>query len=157
MRRVVGGVKWWQVRGINGYACFPFTSILIIERDSVDGQWITAKKDWREAKRRHKSQRKQKDSATQPPLDSDNPKQSDASVYEQSMDEMRCILYLHGGVYIDVLWNYYSLGLGGYYFGSVDQERSVDKIMGVLHSFDILYRYSIQRLARKINGRVFGT
>src|ERR1700761_1061759 len=29
---------------------------------------------------------------------------------------------------------------GGYYFGSVDQER-----------------YSIQRLARKINGRVFGT
>lgn len=29
--------------------------------------------------------------------------------------------------------------LGGFYFGSVDQER-----------------YSIQRLARKINGRVFG-
>ncbi|KAF8161335.1 hypothetical protein B0H34DRAFT_796140 [Crassisporium funariophilum] len=71
-RRLVGGVKWWQVRGVNG----------------VDAQWITAKKDWQEAKRRHKQR-------------------------EQKQD-------------------------GGYYFGSVDQER-----------------YSIQRHARKINGRVF--
>ena len=34
---------------------------------------------------------------------------------------------------------YLKLVIGGYYFGSVDQER-----------------YSIQRHARKINGRVFG-
>jgi acetyl esterase/lipase len=37
---------------------------------------------------------------------------------------MRCMLYLHGG---------------GYYFGSIDQER-----------------YIMQRLGRKMGGRVFG-
>ncbi|TFK23134.1 alpha/beta-hydrolase [Coprinopsis marcescibilis] len=94
-RRVVGGVKWWQVRGING----------------VDAQWIAARKDWQEAKRRHKQK-----GDTYSASDEDLP-------YNKDMDAMRCILYLHGG---------------GYYFGSVDQER-----------------YSIQRLARKINGRVF--
>ncbi|KAL0955799.1 hypothetical protein HGRIS_002008 [Hohenbuehelia grisea] len=107
-RRVVGGVKWWQVRGING----------------VDGQWIAAKKDWREAKRRHKMQEKMKHA--EPPHASGNAPLSqdqENGVYEEDLDEMRCILYSHGG---------------GYYFGSVDQER-----------------YSIQRYARKINGRVF--
>ncbi|KAG7449721.1 alpha/beta-hydrolase [Guyanagaster necrorhizus] len=100
-RRVVGGVKWWQVRGISG----------------VDCQWITAKKDWREAKRRYKMQQKTK-SDVDPVQET-----GEATTYDKDMDEMRCILYLHGG---------------GYYFGSVDQER-----------------YSIQRHARKINGRVF--
>ncbi|KAI3618826.1 putative lipase esterase from carbohydrate esterase family ce10 [Moniliophthora roreri] len=99
-RRVVGGVKWWQVRGING----------------VDAQWITAKKDWQEAKRRYKMQDK---SAAKENLQ----RSEDSNTYDKDMDEMRCILYSHGG---------------GYYFGSVDQER-----------------YSIQRYARKINGRVF--
>ncbi|KAK0241337.1 hypothetical protein EDD85DRAFT_818487 [Armillaria nabsnona] len=100
-RRVVGGVKWWQVRGISG----------------VDGQWITAKKDWREAKRRYKMQQKSRP-------DADPVQESgESATYDKDMDEMRCIFYLHGG---------------GYYFGSVDQER-----------------YSIQRHARKINGRVF--
>ncbi|KAH6914019.1 lipase/esterase [Coprinopsis sp. MPI-PUGE-AT-0042] len=96
-RKVVGGIKWWQVRGIAG----------------VDAQWIVAKKDWREAKRRHK-QRGEAYPASNP---------NEEGTYVKDMDAMRCILYLHGG---------------GYYFGSVDQER-----------------YSIQRLARKINGRVF--
>ena len=41
------------------------------------------------------------------------------------MDEMRCMLYLHGG---------------GYYFGSIDQER-----------------YMMQRFGRKMSGRVFGS
>ncbi|KAJ8520189.1 hypothetical protein ONZ45_g2950 [Pleurotus djamor] len=104
-RRVVGGVKWWQVRGING----------------VDAQWIAAKKDWREAKRRYKMQEKAKQT---PDLNRASVGENqDSGEYEEEMDEMRCILYLHGG---------------GYYFGSVDQER-----------------YSIQRYARKINGRVF--
>ncbi|KAJ3513986.1 hypothetical protein NLJ89_g2641 [Agrocybe chaxingu] len=113
-RRLVGGTKWWQVRGING----------------VDAQWITAKKDWQEAKRRHKMQKeRKKDGLPVPPVppssavpSADAPTQ-DEGVYNKDMDAMRCILYLHGG---------------GYYFGSVDQER-----------------YSIQRHARKINGRVF--
>lgn len=106
-RKLVGGVKWWQVRGING----------------VDGQWITARKDWKEAKRQHKMRKGQtheSQSHDSTPLAESG---KDQGLYEKNMDTMRCILYLHGG---------------GYYFGSVDQER-----------------YSIQRLARKINGRVF--
>ncbi|KAF9071674.1 hypothetical protein BDP27DRAFT_1418782 [Rhodocollybia butyracea] len=95
--RLVGGVKWWQVRSIDG----------------VDAQWITAKKDWQEAKRRYKEREKTRAE----PLD-----QAEDATYDEDMDTMRCILYAHGG---------------GYYFGSVDQER-----------------YSIQRYARKINGRV---
>ena len=83
---------------------------------SVDGQWICTKKDYQEAKRRYKARE------AHPEVILDAPE--DSGVYERDMDEMRCILYLHGG---------------GYYFGSVDQER-----------------YSIQRFARKINGRVFG-
>ncbi|KIM40342.1 hypothetical protein M413DRAFT_177504 [Hebeloma cylindrosporum] len=104
-RKLVGGVKWWQVRGVNG----------------VDAQWITAKKDWKEAKRRHKREQNMKDLPSPPPTE--HVKGKPEGVYEKDMDAMRCILYLHGG---------------GYYFGSVDQER-----------------YSIQRFARKINGRVF--
>ncbi|KAJ2918541.1 hypothetical protein MD484_g1828, partial [Candolleomyces efflorescens] len=105
-RKIIGGVKWWQVRGVNG----------------VDGQWIVARKDWKEAQRRHKrcdrpqSPSREDGSATPPTVEEE-------ATYNKDMDAMRCILFLHGG---------------GYYFGSVDQER-----------------YSIQRLARKINGRVF--
>ncbi|KAL0579609.1 hypothetical protein V5O48_002381 [Marasmius crinis-equi] len=101
-RRIVGGVKWWQVRSING----------------VDAQWITAKKDWEEHKRRYKMNDK---AAREKDAKSDAA--NEQGTYESEMDAMRCILYAHGG---------------GYYFGSVDQER-----------------YSIQRYARKINGRVF--
>ncbi|KAK7036461.1 hypothetical protein VNI00_011658 [Paramarasmius palmivorus] len=117
-RRVVGGVKWWQVRGIDG----------------VDAQWITAKKDWQEAKRRYKMQDK---AAT---AKENLAKSEDDNVYDKDMDEMRCILYSHGGEIFDSNSKCYNAQMpqGGYYFGSVDQER-----------------YSIQRYARKINGRVF--
>ncbi|KAJ7935116.1 hypothetical protein B0H13DRAFT_1949785 [Mycena leptocephala] len=101
-RKMVGGCKWWQVRGVPG----------------VDAQWVTAKKDWQEAKRRYKMNNKSKTPA-EAPVDA----AADSAPYEAHMDEMRCILYAHGG---------------GYYFGSVDQERS-----------------SIQRHATKINGRLF--
>ncbi|XP_006461294.1 hypothetical protein AGABI2DRAFT_221981 [Agaricus bisporus var. bisporus H97] len=104
-REVVGGFKWWQARTIEG----------------VDAQWITAKKDWREAKKRRKTQQEQ---STQSPPDQNVSTNGESNgTYEKYMDDMRCILYIHGG---------------GYYFGSVDQER-----------------YSIQRHARKTNGRVF--
>ncbi|KAF8841752.1 alpha/beta-hydrolase [Paxillus ammoniavirescens] len=110
--RLVGGTKWWQVRGITG----------------VTGEWVTTKKDWEEAKKRRKAFEKKKEGkAASPPLQRPAevpPSSSEQSnVYDEDMDESRCILYAHGG---------------GYYFGSVDQER-----------------YSIQRHARKINGRVF--
>ncbi|KAI0067652.1 alpha/beta-hydrolase [Artomyces pyxidatus] len=149
MKKTVGGTKWWQVRGIRG----------------VHAEWITAKKDWQEAQRRQKSSSSSRrdtglsvnfgsaftagsgattplkgDVQPSPAENSDNVKKEakteahtasggaakegleDSGAYQPEMDEMRCILYSHGG---------------GYYFGSVDQER-----------------YSIQRYARKIHGRV---
>ncbi|KAI0629024.1 alpha/beta-hydrolase [Trametes polyzona] len=104
-KRVVGGTKWWQVRGLKG----------------VDAEWIVAKKDWQEAKRKQKAREASVDGP--PSMDAGNPSQDAPATYQPEMDEMRCVLYAHGG---------------GYYFGSFDQER-----------------YVIQRLARKINGRVF--
>ncbi|KAI0050776.1 alpha/beta-hydrolase [Auriscalpium vulgare] len=131
MKQTVGGTKWWQVRGIRG----------------VQAEWITAKKDWQDLQRKSKEhrdstpRRKSKrysvnfrrsnfTDASEPSEDVSEDKTpqpgpsspEDSGAYQPEMDEMRCILYSHGG---------------GYYFGSVDQER-----------------YSIQRYARKIHGRV---
>ncbi|KAI0253632.1 hypothetical protein BJV78DRAFT_1152772 [Lactifluus subvellereus] len=140
MKRVVGGTKWWQVRGIRG----------------LDAEWISAKKDWQDARRRAKerncpisTRRKHPNEGLglrnasseeaelsplpasegeerhNPPLAPNGREPArDSATYQPEMDEMRCILYSHGG---------------GYYFGSVDQER-----------------YSIQRYARKIHGRILG-
>lgn len=62
------------------------------------------------------------------------------------MDEQKCILYFHGGKLSPCLNSPialaplpYLFSAGGYYFGSVNQQRG-----------------SIQRIARKTNGRVFG-
>ncbi|KAG0708609.1 hypothetical protein DFH29DRAFT_1041315 [Suillus ampliporus] len=114
-KRLVGGTKWWQVRGVKG----------------IDAEWITTRKDYQAAKKRRKAQHKESLNAEISASGSDTPTSSglptsnsyESNTYKEEMDEMRCILYAHGG---------------GYYFGSVDQER-----------------YSIQRHARKINGRVF--
>ncbi|KAH7883288.1 hypothetical protein F5I97DRAFT_1903823 [Phlebopus sp. FC_14] len=107
--RLVGGTKWWQVRGLSG----------------IDAEWITARKDWQEAKKRRKEyERKKTGLNTSPPtVNSSEGLPETSGAYDEDMDQLRCILYAHGG---------------GYYFGSIDQER-----------------YSIQRHARKINGRVF--
>ncbi|KAI0365597.1 alpha/beta-hydrolase [Pilatotrama ljubarskyi] len=99
-KRVVGGTKWWQVRGVKG----------------VDAEWIVAKKDWQEAKKRQRARGVSTDGAAS--LDSGNPNQEMPATYQPEMDEMRCILYAHGGLLIRA-------------------------------------RYGIQRLARKVNGRVF--
>lgn len=100
--------------------------LFLIISPSVDAQWITAKKDWQEAKRRHKMHEKARASDAMP---SGNEKSTDNGVdsgkYEKDMDEMRCILYSHGGelcccsrIILPQISN-----KGGYYFGSVDQER----------------------------------
>jgi hypothetical protein len=60
----------------------------------VDAQWVTAKKDWQEAKRRYKMNNKSKTPA-EAPVDA----AADSAPYEAHMDEMRCILYAHGGTY----------------------------------------------------------
>ncbi|KAI8973983.1 Alpha/Beta hydrolase protein [Trametes punicea] len=106
-KRIVGGTKWWQVRGVKG----------------VDAEWIVAKKDWQEAKKRQKAREASSPDPGAASPEADNPNQEMPATYQPEMDQMRCILYAHGG---------------GYYFGSIDQER-----------------YCIQRLARKVNGRVF--
>lgn len=56
MKRVVGGTKWWQVRGIRGYVTFPFnlSSSLTPAFYRLDAEWISTKKDWQDAKRRAK-------------------------------------------------------------------------------------------------------
>ncbi|KAH9165053.1 Alpha/Beta hydrolase protein [Lactarius sanguifluus] len=133
-RRVVGGVRWWQVRpGDRG----------------IDAEWIMDKRDWKEATRREKAAAAAEKSQTREsgspgagasttlsplsPLSSSSSSGAHAGVstddteasatYRPEMDEMRCLLWAHGG---------------GYYFGSINQER-----------------YMIQRYARKIHGRVF--
>lgn len=98
--RVVGGTRWWQVRGLDG----------------VDCQWICQKSHMQSRRRQSKQKTTQTDSANDVSgLSGDQ----DSIAY---MDGTRCMLYAHGG---------------GYYFGSVDQQR-----------------YCLQRYARKINGRV---
>ncbi|KAG1760103.1 hypothetical protein EDD22DRAFT_902993 [Suillus occidentalis] len=98
-KRLVGGTKWWQVRGVKG----------------IDAEWITARKDYQEAKKRSKAKHKENSNTEIPTSESDTPTPSglpasnsnESNIYKEEMDEMRCILYAHGG---------------GYYFGSVDQE-----------------------------------
>jgi hypothetical protein len=127
---------------------------------SVDGEWIVAKKDWQEAKKRAKSKErrdkskerreKEKEKSAQQSSTADSTSLEDGpeSEYPPDMDDQRCILYFHGGELslgfnfrvAFIMWIPRPLcSVGGYYFGSVDQER-----------------YSIQRFARKMNGRVFG-
>ncbi|KAI0317105.1 hypothetical protein OF83DRAFT_1172261 [Amylostereum chailletii] len=126
MKRTVGGVKWWQVRGVRG----------------VSAEWIVARKDIDDARKysaHTRSGKKKSFSGRFAPARSGTTADTDVTAdemgqesttlggegasYQPEMDDMKCILYFHGG---------------GYYFGSVDQER-----------------YSIQRFARKIHGRVF--
>lgn len=67
---------------------------------SVDAQWIVARKDFNKSVRRRA--RNEMAEASESPTNFDD---SEDGV---KMDELGCILYFHGG---------------GYYFGSVDQER----------------------------------
>ncbi|KZO93900.1 alpha/beta-hydrolase [Calocera viscosa TUFC12733] len=129
-RTFVGGVKWWQTRGLQG----------------IEAQWVCSKKDLEREERVLREKRRE---ATLGPkstgsgsggvgvgagAEGEKPRNAGASgngvpegegepVYSSGMDSMRCLLYLHGG---------------GYYFGSVDQER-----------------YMMQRFARKMKGRCF--
>lgn len=78
----------------------------------VDCQWIALSKDWQEAKRKRKEQELQNISLKKdkgPEISAEKPREGHPEPdYTPDMDEMRCMLYFHGG---------------GYYFGSIDQER----------------------------------
>lgn len=69
---------------------------------SIEAEWIATRKDWQEAERKYKARDASKGTAENQSTD------SAPAEYEEDLDEMRCILYTHGG---------------GYFFGSVDQER----------------------------------
>ena len=137
MKRIVGGTKWWQVRGIRGYEpsflhrsgslTFGIAKIFM-PSFRLDAEWISAKKDWQEAQRRakehgsvdvpqeHTAERSEpgdpisSDVVSEPPpkLEGEASHQStasksketsrDSAAYQPEMDEMRCILYAHGGM-----------------------------------------------------------
>ena len=94
-KRIVGGTKWWQVRGMQG--CVLSLAALSAARmngfSSIDGEWIVAKKDWQEAKRRQKAM------SAGAAADAQNQASAADSEYKAEMDQMRCILYAHGGVF----------------------------------------------------------
>ena len=63
----------------------------------MDAEWIVAKKDYQEAKKKQKA--RQMSMSTSSPLsrDSDEASQEMPPSYQPEMDEMRCVLYAHGG------------------------------------------------------------
>lgn len=69
----------------------------------IEAQWITAKKDWREAKKRYKAQRKAEANGTKVP-NYNAESQEETFTYEEAMDDMRCMLYIHGGRYMRNYW-----------------------------------------------------
>lgn len=107
---------------------------------------MTARKDWEEAKKRQDAFQKKKAGNSDSPRDVTDAMPSSTSepsnIYNEDVDDLRCILYAHGG---------------GYYFGSLDQERYlVSYVVRVNAKHVSLLRHCLQRLARKIKGRVFG-
>jgi hypothetical protein len=72
---------------------------------SIDAEWITARKDYLEAKKRSKAKHKENSNpdipATESQTASGQPASSSSGInaYKEEMDEMRCILYAHGGLY----------------------------------------------------------
>ena len=107
------------------------------------------KRDWKEAKRREKAAASgektqtpgESASASVSPQSPSSSSSSDAyaqastddpeaNAYRPEMDEMRCLLWAHGGLdsypfcsdYLGA-YNCMPFHAGGYYFGSVNQER----------------------------------
>ena len=62
----------------------------------MDAEWIVAKKDWQEAKKKQKARGMSSDGA---PVDNGSTQQELPPQYQPEMDQMRCILYAHGGTY----------------------------------------------------------
>lgn len=80
------------LRRVEWLYCPPRDPSFTLNR--VDAQWIVTKKDWQEAKRRHKMQQTKTDS---PGGDAFAESSTDSEAYNKEMDGMRCILYAHGG------------------------------------------------------------
>ncbi|KAN0137895.1 hypothetical protein V8E53_004379 [Lactarius tabidus] len=110
VRRAVGGVRWRQVRPGDG---------------ELDAEWVMDKRDWKEAKCREKAAAAGEKMPTpgesaSPQSPSTSPSGAhaqastggpEANAYPPEMDELQCFVGTRRS------------GPGGYYFGSVDQER----------------------------------
>jgi hypothetical protein len=64
---------------------------------SVDAQWITAKKDYKESKRRHKLQQPKEFADFSSSAGTEAGQAKNEPAYDKDMDATRCILYFHGG------------------------------------------------------------
>ncbi|KAG8932784.1 hypothetical protein FRC02_000553 [Tulasnella sp. 418] len=111
-KKTVGGARWWQVRSLEG----------------VPGEWIAVRRDIDAQRRRHKEAKRERQRAKGKSDGAKSPTHSDIiddepHEYSAEMEGTPCMLYIHGG---------------GYYFGSIDQQR-----------------YTLHRYARKMSGRVF--
>ncbi|KAG8879774.1 hypothetical protein FRB98_005539 [Tulasnella sp. 332] len=107
-RNVAGGVRWWQVRGLEG---IPAEWIMV--RKDIDARRRRRKAE-KEELRRSKSARnirtiqKTAGPAVNNATHRDDDNEPEPHVYSSEMDGTPCMLYIHGG---------------GGYFGSIDQER----------------------------------
>lgn len=91
---MVAGARYRWV----GIPCVGLNNSLIMVNDSVDAQWITAKKDWLEAKKKYKLQQSQNSKPLPLFMGSKEDQRFENGTYDKDMDAMRCILYLHGGM-----------------------------------------------------------
>jgi hypothetical protein len=120
--RVLGGVRWWQVRAGDQGCVLSLISCLLrshrMNRDrSIDAEWIMEKKDWRQSVRQERAaaatpaggantRLRSGGSSSDGPTSSSSPTSDhgvrangtdDANAYQPEMDEMRCLLWAHGG------------------------------------------------------------
>ncbi|ORX35612.1 hypothetical protein BD324DRAFT_652162 [Kockovaella imperatae] len=79
--KIAGGSKWWQVRAGPG----------------VEAEWIITKKDWKDYQARERDW-KTKAESEQIGLMQDGGLDKDGE-FRKEMDELRCMLYIHGGAY----------------------------------------------------------
>lgn len=83
--KIAGGIRWWQVRGVKG----------------IDANWVVVKKDWVQAKKNQKERERQRQASSgsqRGKSTEDVPEEEDAT-YSSDMDSMRCMLYIHGGMF----------------------------------------------------------
>ena len=59
----------------------------------MDAEWIVAKKDYQEAKKKQKA----REMNGSPSQENGDASQEMPPQYQPEMDEMRCVLYAHGG------------------------------------------------------------
>ncbi|ORY26314.1 hypothetical protein BCR39DRAFT_541265 [Naematelia encephala] len=78
--KVAGGTKWWQVRAGPG----------------VEAEWIVMKKDWRAEGVRQTKMSKGKEPHG---MVGDDGGVGENGEFRREMDELRCMLYIHGGAY----------------------------------------------------------